>query len=417
MKKFKARQTYYLFILILGIFLITGCSSSSDNGTGAGSVVPGACTATGPKLTVSNPTSGNLFVSTSTADGGVAGKVITATFSTAMDPTTLDSATPGALSTFTLIETVSGTNVPGTVAMNTPFNTIATFRTSAPLSVNTQYTATITTAAQSAVGIALGCSYSWNFTTVAAGGASPAAGQAPVDLGMAGTYGIFASADAAVTLTGPSVLVKGDVGLMNGAGVCTGCLAGTTVTGVINNGNLAAEQAQIDLNAAYTDASTRSTGQCTLANNTELADPQGACANYTNPPGSIGSTTFNTYLPGLYNSASTIELGVGKTIVLDAQGDSDAVFIFQAGSFLTTNSNSVIILANNAQAKNVWWMAASGATLGVSSTFIGTVIANTGAITVDNGTSGSPTLVEGRVFSHGAAVSVDTFATITVPAP
>ena len=417
MKRLKVQQNYLVLImLILGIFLIAGCSSSSDNGTGAGSVVPGACTAAGPKLTVSNPTSGNLSVSTSTADGGVAGKVITATFSAAMDPTTIDSATPGAMLTFTIKETVSGTNVPGTVAMNTPFNTIATFRTSAPLSVNTQYSATITTAAQSAVGIALGCSYSWKFTTVAAGGESPAAGQAPVDLGTASTYGVFASHDAAVTLTGPSVLVDGDVGLMDGAGVCTGCLEGTTVTGVINNGNLAAAQAQIDLNAAYIDASTRLTNACTV-NTTNLAVAQGACTGYLNPPGSIGPTTHNTYLPGLYVSGSTIQIASGGIIVLDAQGDADAVFIFQAGSAITTGDNSQVLLAGNAQAKNVFWVANSAVNLGVSTLFKGTAIANTGAITVLNGTSGSPTLVVGRLFSHGAAISMDTFDTVTVPAP
>lgn len=290
--------------------------------------------------------------------------------------------------------------------------TTATFTTDAALDTNTEYTAIITRAAENVLGTSLGCSYKWSFTT----GASAAAGQAPVNLGTASTYGIFASSDAAVTLTGPSVLVDGDVGLMDGAGVCTNCNV-TTVTGAIHNGDVAAGQAQTDLNAAYVDASTRATNKCTLAAPTDIAAPQGACTGYTVPPGSIGPTTYNTYLPGLYWSAGVVQIGVGKTIVLDAQGDASAVFIFQASSAITTGDTSVVMLVNNAQAKNVFWVANSAATLGVSSIFKGTVIANTGAITINNGTSGSPTLVAGRLFSHGAAASMGHDATITVPAP
>jgi hypothetical protein len=190
----------------------------------------------------------------------------------------------------------------------------------------------------------------------------------------------------------------------------------TTVNGVVHNGDAAAQQAQIDINAAYVDAAGRSTGRCTLAANTEIAGDQGACAGYTSNPGTIGPSTFPTYLPGLYWSATTIALGVSQTIVLDAQGDANAVFIFQAGSAITTGTTSEIKLANGAQAKNVWWVAGSAATIGVSSIFKGTVIANGAAVTVLNGTSGSPTLMEGRIFSLGAAATVNTFATITVPA-
>lgn len=203
---------------------------------------------------------------------------------------------------------------------------------------------------------------------------------------------------------------------MDGAGVCTNCDA-TTVTGAIENGTPEAIQAQLDITAAYADASTRATGLCTLGAFTEIAGPQGACAGYTDPPGSLGPTGFPTYLPGLYWSASTIDLGVGFTIVLDAQGDADAVFIFQAGSAITTGTGSEIILVNGAQAKNVWWMAETAATLGVTSIFKGTAIANTAAISVLNGTDLIPTEVEGRLFSLGDAISVDHDATITVPAP
>jgi len=56
-------------------------------------------------------------------------------------------------------------------------------------------------------------------------------------------------------------------------------------------------------------------------------------------------------------------------MTLDAGGNPDAVFIFQTDTAITTGSNSVVVLANGAKAKNVWWIAGSAATLGVSSTF------------------------------------------------
>ena len=74
-------------------------------------------------------------------------------------------------------------------------------------------------------------------------------------------------------------------------------------------------------------------------------------------------------------------------------------------------------MKHGAQAKNVWWMAGSAATLGVESIFKGTVIADSGAITVLNGNPGVETEVEGRLFSQGAANTVNHDATITVPEP
>jgi hypothetical protein len=408
MKNFKTQRIYVAFIMLtLSVLLITGCGNGKDAllyvDAQSGSVTPGTCTEVGPAVISSNPTDSDVNVTTSTV--GHTGKLITVNFSEPMKPDTVTTSL-----TFTLRKKSNGVRVDGVTTMDTL--TTATFTTNAALDTDTVYTATITKAAENALGTPLGCSYKWSFTT----GASAAAGQAPVNLGTASAYGIFASADASVTLTGPSVLVEGNVGLMDGAGTCIGCSV-STVTGAIHNGDLAAAQAQSDLNAAYVEASTRSTSRCTLAAPTDLAAPQGACTGYTDPPGSIGPTTFNTYLPGLYWSAGVVQIGVGKTIVLDAQGDASAVFIFQASSAITTGDTSVVMLVNNAQAKNVFWVANSAATLGVSSIFKGTAIANTGAITVNNGTSGSPTLVAGRLFSHGAAASMGHDATITVPAP
>lgn len=214
---------------------------------------------------------------------------------------------------------------------------------------------------------------------------------------------IFAS-NAAVTLAANSS-VTGNVGL-NPAGACNNCVVGVTVlNGVIHNGDQAAIDAQTAFNTAYIDASTRATNACTIVDG-ELSHAQAACAGVTNGP---------IYVPGLYRTANPIGVGATFTITLDAKGNPDAVFIFQTDSAITTGTNSNVVLTGGALAKNVWWIAGSAATLGVSSHFKGTVIANGAGVQVLGGTSLAPTLVEGRLFSHAAGVGVDAFATVTVP--
>lgn len=231
-------------------------------------------------------------------------------------------------------------------------------------------------------------------------GSGPA-GDSPL-LGTAGPYGVFAS-NAAVTLAAGSQII-GDVGL-NPVGACNNCVVGVTVIGAIHNGDAAAIQAQTDFGAAYTDAANRSTNACPIVDG-ELSHAQASCAGVTSGP---------TYVPGLYRTASPIGVGATFTITLDARGNPDAVFIFQTDTAITTGTNSRVVLAGGAQAKNVWWLAGSAATLGVSSTFKGSVIANGAAVQVLGGTALEPTSVEGRLFSSGASVGVDTFATVTVP--
>ena len=124
----------WLMAVLLTVFA-AGCGGGGDSGSStaattaattpaAGPIIPGAsCTAAGaliPRVTASSPISGDLTVTTSTsglvADGG---KLITASFSLAMDPATINSNPAGTLSTFTIKNnTTAGSTVIGTVAMN-----------------------------------------------------------------------------------------------------------------------------------------------------------------------------------------------------------------------------------------------------------------------------------------------------------
>jgi Ice-binding-like len=137
-----------------------------------------------------------------------------------------------------------------------------------------------------------------------------------------------------VTNTGPST-VNGDLGVSPGTAV-TGFPPGT-VNGNLHAADAVAGQAQLDLTTAYNDAAGRT------------------------PPAAVTADLGGQRLTsGVYNSATS--LGLTGALTLDAQGDPNAVFVFQAGSTLTTASGSHVNLVNGAQACNVFWQIGSSAT-------------------------------------------------------
>jgi hypothetical protein len=105
--------------------------------------------------TVTNTTPLNLATSVTT------NSVVTGTFSESMDPLTITT------STFSLKETVSSINVPGTVVYAVGSKT-ATFTPLSALANSTNYTATIATGCKDVAGNALASSTVWSFTTGAA---------------------------------------------------------------------------------------------------------------------------------------------------------------------------------------------------------------------------------------------------------
>ena len=113
-----------------------------------------------------------------------------------------------------------------------------------------------------------------------------------------------------------------------------------------------------------------------------------------------------TITPGVYQGG-TIELT--GTVILDAGGDPNALFVFKAASTLVTASASRVVLANGAQAGNVFWEVGSSATFGTTTQFAGTVIANI-SITATTGVA-----IVGRLIARNGAVTLDS-NTITIPA-
>jgi hypothetical protein len=94
--------------------------------------------------------------------------------------------------------------------------------------------------------------------------------------------------------------------------------------------------------------------------------------------GEIGGLTFT---PGTYRSATFINIAVGTVVTLDGAGSYNPVFLFQAGTYLTTSASTTFNLINGANAENVLWGITGAAYLGANSVFEGSILAGT-AITL-----------------------------------
>jgi hypothetical protein len=210
--------------------------------------------------------------------------------------------------------------------------------------------------------------------------------QSPTGIQVLSTPVPFAASPASLTPANPNALnsfsvlgattvtntvtastTSGDVGVSPGTAI-TNFGAPASVGGVLHSNDYVAAAAQASALAVYT------AGQALPGATTIGAD--------------IGGTTL---FPGLYNNASS--LAVTGTLVLDAQGNPNAVWIFQIGSTLTTAStNSNIQLMGGANAGNVFWLVGSSATLGTYTNFKGHLIANV-SVTINTGAKAVGTFV------------------------
>lgn len=172
------------------------------------------------------------------------------------------------------------------------------------------------------------------------------------DLGTASTYAIF-TGGGAINNTGLSVLT-GDVG-QDGAHAFNGFPPGT-YTGTLNRNNGASAIAKADLIVAQT---------------TTAAVPCGFVLG-------VGIVDGQSFDPAVYCSGgATTTTG---NITFDAHGDASAIFIVKIGGALSANSGTNILLANGAQAGNIYWFVDGAVDVANNSSFKGTIVAN-GAIT------------------------------------
>jgi hypothetical protein len=129
------------------------------------------------------------------------------------------------------------------------------------------------------------------------------------------------------------------------------------------------------------------------------------------PPGTVENDLSGMKLPpGVYTSGSTMSIAVSGVLTLDAQGDANAVWVFQVGSSLTVNNSAQVLLINGAKAANVFWAVAASSTIGSNASFKGSVLA------VVSNSVGTLSVVEGRLLCETGQITLLS-NTVTVPAP
>ena len=185
-------------------------------------------------------------------------------------------------------------------------------------------------------------------------------------LGAAGNFAVLSG--AGMTNTGPS-WVTGPIGA-SGAGI-TGFPPGTA--GPKHIGDSVYTTAETNLVTAYNDATQPTTTDYTGVN--------------------LGGLTLG---PGVYNQTTAPTLT--GTLTLTGAG----VYIFREGSTLVTASGAVVRLVNGAQPCDVFWQVATSATIGTSTSMIGTIMAMT-SIQMQTGAT-----LFGRALARTAAVTLDT---------
>jgi hypothetical protein len=186
---------------------------------------------------------------------------------------------------------------------------------------------------------------------------------AQVSLGSAQSYSLLAG--TGVANTGVTTL-SGDLGVSPSNSIS----GSPTVAGETHAGDTAAATAQNDAVAAYNELNARTPHRDVIGN--------------------LGGQTFRA---GIYYSAAA--LAMTGTLTLDAEGNPNAVFIFQTDAAINTAAASNVVLINGASAANVYWQAQGAVGTGANSTLRGTIL-TAGAITL-----GDSTTLIGRALSTG----------------
>jgi hypothetical protein len=193
-------------------------------------------------------------------------------------------------------------------------------------------------------------------------------------LGSADAFGVLGA--SAVTNTGPSVVFQ-DLGVAPGTSI-TGFPPGM-VLGTIHDDDAVAMQAQADALTGYNFlAGLARTGTLTGQN--------------------LGGLTLD---PGVYFFASSAQM-TGQ-LTLNFEGLNNMMVVFQIGSTLTTASASMVNIINPGRNDQVFWQVGSSATLGTTTDFYGSIIADQ-SVTLNTGAN----INCGRAIALNGAVTMDT---------
>jgi len=207
------------------------------------------------------------------------------------------------------------------------------------------------------------------------------AADAPINMGTAEDFAILAG--QTVTNTGTTT-INGNVGISPGSAFTRGP---AIINGTVHIDDAIAIQAKDDLTTAFKNAAERSP-KITI-------------------PSELGGSTLK---PGYYVSESG-KFELTGTLTLDAEGDSNAVFVFVTSSTLITATSSQVKFINGADKSQVFWNVGSSATLGITSHFEGTIMAME-SITLTTGAT-----INGALLARNGAVTLDSNTINTVNLP
>ena len=202
------------------------------------------------------------------------------------------------------------------------------------------------------------------------------------NFGAAASFVLFTSSGAMDNIA--TSKITGDVG--SNAGAISGFGSPNVITGTIHSADALTAQAATDLLAAYNNLFSRVT------------------TNSTHAPEFGAGETLNA---GIYAVAAAGS--VAGNLILDGQGNPDALFIFKIGAAFTTGANTKVTLINGAFAGNVFWIAEGAIAMGVSTTMEGTLIAHNAAVSMSTGG-----VLHGRLFSTSGAFAVDALDALSV---
>ena len=330
-------------------------------------------------------------------------RVVNATFSEAMDAATINT------NTFTVTD--AGVAVAGLVSYDAA-NRVASFTatSAAGLAPSRNFVATIVAGAlgvKDLAGNALAVNRVWNFTT----GVQPCA--AAIKLRSAASFGSFGGG-AGITNQGINTVVGGNIGTTAACTLITGFHDATNVytqtplnVGGVNGSIFCAPPAP-------GTASSMAIAQQALADTQSTYNALAAMPPGGDPgAGQLGGLVL---APGVYTAAGGSFGVTNANLTLDAQGDANAVWVFQMASALTVGLPATprsVTLINGAQARNVWWQVGSAARIEDRSTMVGTIIAPAG-VTISTAGQTAQTTLTGRALGLTASV---TMVNTTIVAP
>lgn len=238
----------------------------------------------------------------------------------------------------------------------------------------------------------------------------------PVALGSIANFGAFGG-NAGITNQGVhTVINNGAIGTTAASTLITGfhdAISGAVYTetplniGNVTEGIYTAPPAP-GTAGSFTTASTALSDANSAFNSISPASKPGG----TDPgAGELGGLTLS---PGIYKSSIGTFKITNQDLILDAQGDPYAVWIFQTSAGLTVGTPASarnVILTGGAQAKNVFWYVGSAAVINYAGggTMVGTILATAGVTLsspASSTTSTAQTILNGRAISLVASVTM-----------